>query len=209
MEKKYLYIVLWSFLFLLLVACGNEKSTDIKPTPYAQQTVEVTRIGQQVVTLPALNKPSSRPKLLVTNSPILVQGATKSIELNTAYFDGSAVIGRYYTLLNYGLYDEIPSLFSSTLLQKIGGKYLERNIKSVRVRSIYPYSLWQAETGLPIQNIPDDELRFIVGITMFHEGAGWNPGGTPQPDEQTRFISLVFESNEWKIDEINSSPWLE
>lgn len=209
MEKKYLYIGLCSFWLLVLVACGNEKSSEVKPTSCVQQTVEVTRIVQHVVTLPVPNESTSTPKPIVTNSPILVQGTTKSIYLKTAYFDGSAVLGRYYTLLDYGLYDEIPSLFSSTLFQKVGGQYLERNIKSVSIRSIYPYNLWQAETGMPIQNIPENELRFIVGITVFHEGAGWNPGGTPQPDDQTRFISLVFEDNEWKIDEINSSPWLE
>jgi hypothetical protein len=127
--------------------------------------------------------------------------------LNPDYFDGFIVLTQYYTLLDHGLYEEVLPLYSSSLLRSTGGKNFEFDIISVKVRFIQPYSYWLATTGQSPQSIPENEIRYIVGTVVLHKAPAWNVGGTPQPDNRTRYVSLFLEDCTWKLIEFLSSPW--
>jgi hypothetical protein len=134
------------------------------------------------------------------------QVLSPSIDLDPAYFDGIIVLTKYYTLLDHGLYEEVLPLYSSSLLKRTDGKNFEVDLKSVKLISIHPYPYWCAQSGWPLLPIPENQIRYIVGTIVFHKAAAWNVGGTPEPDNQTSFISLIFENDEWKIYDFNSSP---
>lgn len=191
----------------ILSACQGEIPPTVEPTSCVPQTVEVTRIVQSPTMLPEVKVGTATAEPTVTLPAITIQAGDSSFQMEPAYFDGFVVLSQYYTLLDHGFYEEIVSLYSSSLLKRSGGGNFESDLKSVKVRFIHPYNYWRAQQGLPPQSIPENEIRFIVGTTVFHKGAAWNMGGTPTPDDQTRFVSLVLENDEWKLDEFNSSPW--
>lgn len=204
---------------LVLTGCQGVVFPSIEETPFiplnvevtqlAPQTTEDTRVMQQFTTTQG-----SENKIVSTVSPttslsVTVLSDSLSFQMSPAYFDGFIVLTRYYTLLDHGFFEEVLPLYSSSLLKKSRGKNFESDLKSVEVIAIRPYNYWRAQQGLSPQPIPENEIRYIVGTIVFHKAPAWNKSGTPMPDEQTRFVSLVLEDGEWKLNEINSSPWFQ
>lgn len=181
----------------------------LEVTRLVPQTIEVTRIVQQPIIPTESESTTTSTESTVTPLSIAVQAGSFSVQMDPAYFDGFIVLMQYYTLLDHGLFEEVLPLYSSSLLKKSGGGNFESDLKSVEVRSIRPYNYWRAQQGLPPQPIPENEIRYIVGTIVFHKAPAWNQGETPTPDEQTRFVSLILEDGEWKLNEFNSSPWFQ
>jgi hypothetical protein len=204
---------------LVLTACQGAITPSSEETPCVPQTVEVTRLVPQTIEVTRIvQQPPITPEYeattgstepTVTPLSITVQAGSSSLQMDPAYFDGFIVLTRYYTLLDHGLFEEVLPLYSSSLLRKSGGGNFESDLKSVKVISIRPYDYWRAQQGLPPQPTPENEIRYIVGTIVFHKAPAWNEGGTPTPDEQTRFVSLILEDGEWKLNEFNSSPWFQ
>lgn len=217
MSKKQVIIAIWLIFIFTVTGCLDETSLKIEETPTIPQTLEVTRIVTQVIEVTRVVQQSTAlPETGVTTAaagptttplPFTVQAGDSNVLIDPVYFNGIIVLTQYYTLLDHGLFKEALPLYSSSLLKKSRGGNFENDLKSVKVRFIHPYNYWRAQQGMSPQSIPQDEIRYVVGTTVFHKGATWNEGGTPRPDEQTRFVSLVLENGDWKLNEFNSSPW--
>ena len=199
-------LIFYLLITVILVACNGNIVQTVEITRLVPQTVEVTRIIPQ----PAA---TSESVTLVTDLPsIKIQTDSISVPLDPSYFDGFIVLTQFYTLLDHGLYEEAVSLFSSSK-QNINGveadiAYYESSMESVKIRFIIPYDYWLAKQGIEPPPSRKNEIRFVVGKTVIYKGAAWNDNGTPVPHNETRFISLVLENGQWKIDEINSSPFV-
>lgn len=155
------------------------------------------------ITLPT---PTPEPKPTVPSLPLLIGNGTSSVLLDPAYFDGAVVITQYFTLEDHGFGEEYLALLSKGLYKKVQGTP-EPNIQSIKINTLEPYPITEYKNKWPPQTIPENELRFHVRYTVIYKGAAWNNGGTPTPYREQRFISLIKENGEWKIDKINSSPW--
>jgi hypothetical protein len=199
MNGRLILTVVGILIIFMLTACGGKIAPSTVATSSPPPAVELTRVVQ---------KPAAT-KTVALALPVTIQVDSSTVLLEPDYFDGVIVLTRYYTLLEHGLYKEVLPLYSSSLLKSYGGKNIEVDLKSVKLKGIQPYSYWLAKTGQSPQQIPENELRYIVYITWFHNAPAWNVGGTPQPDEQTRFISLIRENGEWKLYELQSSPWFQ
>ena len=222
MNKKQVLIAFWLLYVFTLAGCLNGPSLNIEKTPTLPQTVvvtrivtriiEVTRVVQQPTTIPESGVATAATGPTVTPLPVAVQAGDLSVLIDPAYFDGIIVLTQYYTLLKQGLYEESYPLLSSSQ-QKIYNfkdytSFYTSSLKALEIEGIQPYNYWRAQQGFSAWQIPPDELRYVIFMTAFHNGAAWNEGGTPMPDKVTGFQSLVFENNEWKIDEFNTSPWM-
>ena len=222
MNKKRVIIAFWLLFVFTLAGCLNGPSLNTEKTPTIPQTVEVTRIVTQIIEVTrVVQQPTTIPESgiatavtgpTVTPPPVTVQADGLSVLIDPAYFDGLIVLTQYYTLLNHGLYEESYPLLSSSQ-QKIYNfkdyaSFYTHDLKALEIEGIHPYNYWRAQQSFPALQIPPDELRYVIYLTVFHNGAAWNEGGTPMPDKVTGFQSLVFENNEWKIDEFNTSPWM-
>lgn len=190
---------------MIVVSCGSPSSPTLEmPAPQivevtriVPQTVEVTRIPVNPSATPtpstATPEPETAPRVEVNGVPI---------RLDPAYFDGMVVITQYYTYLDQGLNDQANALKSSSYLKLNNGANRPR---SITIRAIVPYNYNLALYGSPVEPVPENELRYIIGITEINKGKGWEP--TPYP--LTVFVSLVLEDGSWKVNETNSSPWFE
>ena len=191
----------------MLTSCQSKITSSAENIAFATLPTDFTPTVQQPV-LPGEAEGTSA--LVEATSPplsITVQKDLSSLELDLSYFDGIMVLTRYYTLLDQGLFEEVIPLYSESLYEKSGGKNFEANLRSVELISIRPYNYWLAQQGLPLQEIPQNELRYIVDTIVRHNAPAWNEEGTPVPDGQTRFVSLILENGAWKLHELNSSPW--
>ncbi|MCU0487595.1 MAG: hypothetical protein MUE67_01435 [Anaerolineales bacterium] len=197
MNGRFILTLVGVLIIFMPTGCGGKIAPSTIATSSPSQPVT------QIVQKPAATK-TVAPELSDT-----FQVDSSTVLLEPDYFDGVMVLTRYYTLLEHGLYKEVLPLYSSSLLKNYGGKNIEVDLKSVKLKGIQPYSYWLAQTGQSPQKIPENEIRFIVYITWFHNAPAWNLEGTPQPDEQTRFISLIRENGEWKLYELQSSPWFQ
>jgi hypothetical protein len=196
--RHFLTVVGILFVFTL-TSCGESIAPNAIASSNPLLTAEVIQTIQKPVTTETVS-----PAL-----PVTIEAGSTTVQLEPDYFDGVRVLTRYYTLLEHGLYNEVLSLYSSSLIKNYGGENIEVDLKTVKLKGIQPYSYWLAQTGQSPQQIPENELRYIVHITWFHNAPAWNLEGTPQPDEQTRFISLIRENGEWKLYELQSSPWFQ
>jgi len=225
MNNKFFLVVTGVLLAIVLAACQGEISSSVEEMLCVPQTLEVTRIVPQtievtrIVQLPAIPPESEAAPTAAETSesspPITVPVGSSSVQIDPEYFDGFIVLTQYYTLLDHGFFEEAVSLYSESK-KKINGEkediaYLESTLKAVKVKFIHPFDYQHAQQGLPLQPIPDNEIRYVVGTTQYLQGQEWNISGTPigtrVPETVTSFISLVLENGEWKINEINSSPW--
>ncbi len=196
--RYFLTVVGILFVFTLTSCRGNTALSTIA-TSSPLPTAEVI----QTVQKPATTETAS-PGL-----PVTIQAGSTTVLLEPDYFDGVIVLARYYTLLEHGLYKEVLPMYSSSLLKRNEGKNFEVDIKSIELRGIQPYNYWLAQQGQPLPPIPENEIRYVVYTTVFHKAPAWNVGGTPQPDRQTTFVSLILENGEWKLYELQSSPWFQ
>ncbi len=207
MNGKYFHMIRGLLFVLIMTACRGVTSSNIAETPCIPQTVEVTRIVQHSAIAPEFDTTTASKETVVPSTSLIVHAGASSIELNPAYFDGVIVLLQYYTFLDDGLYEEVLPLYSTLLFRKTGGKNFEADLKSVKLNFIRPYDYWCILSGWPLQPISENEIRYIVGTTVFHKAPAWNVRGTPQPDNRTSFVSLVLENDQWKLNELNSSPW--
>jgi hypothetical protein len=199
MNNRYILIAVVLLFTFALTSCRGVISPSLAETPCAPQTIEVTRIIPQPTTTEG-----AIPSLSVS-----ITAGSSSVQIDPAYFDGIVVLTRYYTLLEHGLYDEVLPMYSSSLSKRNGGKNFEVDIKSIKLSGIQPYNYWLAQQGQPLPPIPENEIRYVVYTTVIHKAPAWNVGGTPQPDRQTTFVSLILENGEWKLYELQSSPWFQ
>ena len=196
---------------LLLAACNM----------VANQSGEVTSLmTQSTDTALALAQPTghqesltltSTPNITDSSLPITIQTETVSVQIDPVYFDGIVVLVQYYMFLDQGLYEKAVSLYCVSK-QNINGieadvDYFKSSLESVEIRSIFPYDYWLAQQGMDPLPTPQHEIRFVVKTTVVFKGAAWNDHETPVPYDRSSFVSLIWEKNEWKIYEINSSPW--
>jgi hypothetical protein len=204
MQKK--KIIIYLLIIPILVACSSNAVQTVEVTRLVPQAMEVTRIIPQPIA-------TSGSGTLVTDSPsITIQTDSISVPLDPSYFDGLIVLTQFYTLLDHGLFEEAVSLFSLSK-QNINGveadiAYYESSTESVKIRFIIPYDYWLAKQGIEPPPSRKNEIRYVIGKTVIYKGAAWNDNGTPVPHNETRFISLVLENGQWKIDEMNSSPFV-
>jgi len=207
MNKNIFLVTTGIFFTLMLSTCQSKITSSIDNTVLAPLPADVTPTVEQPI-LPDGTEGTSalldaaRPTLSVT-----IHTDYSSVELDHSYFDGIMVLTRYYTLLDQGLFEEVIPLYSESLYEKSGGKNFEADLRSVELISIRPYNYWLAQQGRPPEAIPKNELRYIVDTIVLHNAPAWNDRGTPVPDGQTRFVSLILENSEWKLNELNSSPW--
>ena len=212
MNDRHFLIATGLLFALTLAACQGQISPGATETPCVPQTVEVTRLVQPPTVTSESGTATTTAEPTSPSLPVSVQAISSSVKIDAAYFDGIVVLTKYFTLLDHGLYEEVFPMYSSSFLkryEKYETKKIEINLKSVKVISIRPYNYWRVQQGLPPQPIPENEIRYIVGLTVVYDIASMNVGGTPTPYGQTRFASLVLENGEWKINEFNSSSWLE
>ncbi len=225
MNNKIFLIVTGVLLALVLAACQGDISSSVEETPCDPQTLEITRIVPQTIEVtrivqspaipPASEATPPSTEMSESSPSIIVPTGTSSVQMGPNYFDGLVVLAQYYTLLDHGFYEEAVSLYSASKQKTNGVKadiaYFESTLKAVKVKFIHPFDYWLAQQGLPLQPIPGNEIRYVVGTTVFLQGQDRNilgtPVGTRIPDNVTSFVSLVLENGEWKINEINSSPW--
>jgi len=209
MNNRHLLIATALLFALTLAACQGQPAPGTAESPCAHQTIEVTRLVQPptVTSEPgiATAEPTS-PSL-----PVSIQAISSSVQMDAAYFDGIVVLTKYFTLLGHGLYEESYQMLSASQQKRYDfegySSFYAESYNSLEVDVIKPYNYWLAQQGLPPQPIPENEIRYIIGMTAFHKGAAWNVGGTPTPYSSTGFVSLILENGEWKINEYNSAPW--
>lgn len=199
-------LVLYLLSTLILVGCSGNPVQTIEVTRLVPQTVEVTRIIPQPTTVSGLGT-------LATAEPsIKVPADSISVLMDSSYFDGFILLTQYYTLLDHGLYEESYQLLSTSQQKRYSFEeyksFYTHDMKALEIRGIEPYDYWLAKQGVSASQIPADKLRYVVFLTSYHNGAAWNNGGTPIPDNVTGFETLILENGEWKIDEFNTSPWL-
>jgi len=142
---------------------------------------------------------------------VTVQSGSFSFSLDPDYFDGLIILTEYYTLLDHGLYEESYQLLSSSQqklypLDTYVGFY-KHDLKSIQIKGILPYNYFLLRQGVPPMQDPPNELRYFTFTTAYHNGPAWNDEGTPIPHDTTGFETLILENNEWKIDQLNTSPW--
>lgn len=182
-----------SIVFFFVAFIFNGCSADNFPT------VEVTRIIPQTVIATQI----------VKETIVYTQGSNSSFEIDPAYYDGILTVAQFYTYLGHGHYAEAYQLFSEeakrphTLEEYMQGA--SQAFKKVEIQAIHPYAyelLLQDATPWPS---PANELRLVVHITAWGQGA--MSGSVPSGQPQTLFISLVKENGEWKIDKFRTAPW--
>lgn len=211
-------VILFAFVLTacqIAIAPRSEETLSVpqtvEVTRLVPQTIEDTRIVQQPIIKLETENTTASPESTVTSLSITVQTGSSSVQMDPAYFDGFIVLIQYYTLLDHGLYKESYQLLSSTQQKRYSFEdytsFYTHDLKALGINSIQPYNYWRVKQGLPSMQILPDELRYVIFMTAFHNGAAWNEGGTAIPDNITGFQSLVLENNEWKIDEFNTSPW--
>lgn len=193
-------LILCLLLMFVLTSCSSAIQT-VEVTRLVSQTVEVTDVILQSTVTPEVG--NSTPVVSV-----VIQTDDVSVPMDAVYFDGIIVLTQYYTFLNLEAYEDAVSLYSSSILERNGFEaeveHFEYDLEAVNIISILPLNYWLAQQGRSMPATPENEMHFIVETDVFHKGAAWNEGGTPKPDNQVRFITLVEENGEWKIDEINS-----
>lgn len=192
----------------MIASCNRLQLNIPEETPIDTRTIQSSLASHNTIVVPESIYTLETNEPTISTPSISVQSDSSDVKINPDYFDGIIVLTRYYTLLDHGFYEEVLSLYSSNLLKKSRGKNFEADLKSVVIRFIYPYDYWLAKEGWPPKDIPTGEIRFVVGTTVYHKAAAWNIGGTPEPDHQLRFVSLVMEGEEWRLFEFNSSPWI-
>ena len=85
------------------------------------------------------------------------------------------VLTRYYTLLDQGLFEEvIPIIRVTSLYEKSGGKNFEANFKVDSNSSQFDHIIIGWHNELPLQEIPQNELRYIVDTIVRHNAPAWN-----------------------------------
>jgi hypothetical protein len=191
----------------ILSSCQEDLPLTIEVASSVPQTIEVTRIVQQPI------QPLESKVTTATAEPapsVTTQVCDSSVQIEPAYFDGIVVLTQYYTLLSHGLYEESYQLLSSSQQKRYGFEdyksFYSHDLKALVIEGIQPYNHWRVYQGLPTLQIPPNKLRYVVFMTAYHNGAAWNQGGTPVPDDVTGFQTLVLENSEWKIDEFSTSP---
>lgn len=195
MRLKIDKFIIYFLLMLLLGSCSRET-----------RTAEVTHLVSQT-------NDENNLILQSTGTPvsIAIQTQSISIPITPDYFDGFVVLTSYYIFLDQGAYNEAVSLYSLSK-QNINGSeadidYFRSSLASIEIGFIQPYNYWLAQQGLDPTLTNEGEMRFVVGTIVVYKGESWNAGTTPVPYRRISFISLIMENGDWKIDEINSSPW--
>ncbi|MFZ6028792.1 MAG: hypothetical protein ACOYYS_13840 [Chloroflexota bacterium] len=217
--NKIFGFVVSSLLVVILFSCQNNAQSISVPAPLhtivvtriADQTFEVTRLVPPLAPEKDALIPTSTSTSTVVSPSLQIRTDDSLVEVPPTYFDGFIVLTQYYTLLDNELYEDAVSLYSSSILKKNGFdaevEHFQYDLSAVSIRFIYPFDYWLALQGEEASSKRDGKIRYVVGTTVFHKAAAWHTGGTPMPDEQTHFISLIMENNEWKIDQFNTSPW--
>lgn len=206
--KHFVTVLLFT---LTLAACQGQPAPGAAESPCIPQTVEVTRLVQPLTAIPQPGTATPTAEPTSPALPVSVQAISASVQMDAAYFDGFVVLTKYFTLLGHGLYEESYQILSASQQKRYDfegySSFYADSYNSLEVDDIKPYNYWLAQQGLPPQPIPENEIRYIIGMTAFHKGAAWNVGGTPTPYSSTGFVSLVLENGKWKINEHNSAPW--
>lgn len=200
-------LILCLLLMVVLTSCSSAIQT-VEVTRLVPKTIEVTSPIPQSTIAPESGDLIITPDVSVTPISITIQTDSFSVPMDPVYFDGFIVLTQYYTLLDQGAYEEAVSLYSSSILGRNGFEaeveHFEYDLEAVNISFILPLNYWLAQRGRPMPSTPENEMHFVVDTTVFHKGAAWNEGGTPKPDNQVLFITLIQENGEWKIDEMNS-----
>jgi hypothetical protein len=195
------------FLSLLLVcvfaACTGTIQT-VEVTRLVPQTVEVTKIVPQTV---IVTQPVQRTATIIPKTPIPVDIRTKP-DQSTAYYDGTIVLAKYYTLLDQKLYGQAYQLLSSSRpnaksLEEFVNGHEKVEIYTFELISVQPYYEWAKEQGS--KSSPDSETKKRFYIRVYAEGEGGMAGSVTN-GVHTFFATLVWENGEWKIYSINTSP---
>jgi hypothetical protein len=211
MSNKHFLATTGVLFALVLVACQGAASPSVNETPSISQTVDVTRFVQQPTIASESEATTTVTEPAGAPLPVTVQAGSSSFQLDPEYFKGLVILTEYYTLLDHGLYEESYQLLSSSQQQRYSfedyASFYEHDLKSIKIRGILPFNYYLIRQGLPARQIPPNELRYLIFTTALHNGAAWNEGGTPKPDDKTGFQALVLENNEWKVDQFNTSPW--
>ena len=208
-------------LAFVLTSCRGENPSNVDEKPNTPQTGEVTQpVTQTIEVTQPVQQPTFETESKITSTvvdpvvtplTVTVQSGSFSFSLDPDYFDGLIILTEYYTLLDHGFYEESYQLLSSSQQKRVSYEdyvvYHKADTKGIKIKGILPYNYFLIRQGLPARQIPPDELRYFVFVTIFHNGPAWNKGGTPIPDDKTGFQALVLEDNEWKIDQLNTSPW--
>ena len=99
-------------------------------------------------------------------------------KFNPNYFEGFIILTKYYTLLDHGIYEESSPLLSSSQQKRYSfedyKKFYNKTLNALEIGGIVPYNYWRVEQGLPAVEIPENELRYVIFMTAFHNGAAWN-----------------------------------
>lgn len=201
-------ITICLLLTLVLTACNSGAIQIVEVTRLVPQTIEVTRVIPQPTATQESGDLATTPEPSATSIPNISQVDFSFAQVYPAYFDGFVVLTQYYTLLNHRLYEESYQLLSSSQQKRYDFEgyvnFYTHDLKSIEIIRIQPYNYWCEQQGLSALPIPASELIYVVWMTAFHNGAAWNEGGTPTPDDVTGFETLVFENNEWKIDKFST-----
>ena len=196
MAKKLLIcslIIIWA-----TAACSSNKPV-ISSSTQEPKIVEVTRVViQTVVVQPTTISVSD------INQQTQIPGTPSLYNLD----QGAITIIQYYTLLDFGLYEEAYGLLSSSrphpksLQDFVDGARL--SFKAVNILSVIPYNEWAKQNGYSTYTESTTRKNYYVEITA--EGEGGMSGAVPNGQLQQLFLTLVEEDGKWKIYSFATNP---
>ncbi len=156
--------------------------------------------------------PTSTPTIeALTSSPI--PSVTNTIQPdtsrdNTGYYDGIIVITQYYTLFELGVFEEAYQLLSPTRphansLEEFVTNSELLKIKKTKIVTIRPY--YESISQLQTWTTPDPINRRMFYAQIYVEGES-GMAGSVENGIHTYFITVILESDAWKIYSVNTAP---
>ena len=186
---------LFSILLLIytLVACNSEPTQTIEVTRSIPQTVEVTRlVSQTEIATRIVNE-------IITatpDSPVVTEQPCQP-NADALLIDGGIVIVQYYTLLDYGLFEEAYQLLSSSAQSP-------RSLEDFVAGAEMAFETVQIVTVQFSSEDSDRQKQFYVEIVA--EGEGGMSGSVPNGIVQHLWLKVIQENGEWRIDSFNTAP---
>ena len=197
---------------MLLLSCsGISDAAPTRVTPPVDHTSRTIVTAQVFALNSTIQPPAPTNSPLPTRSqiPTVASHITKiSPVQKTPYGEPSSIIREYYSLLEYGSYEQAYNLLSPLMQHnKNFVDYLEgakSAFKTVQIKSIQPYSVWAKEQGYKNPETSSLDHRFVV--TLIAVGNSPMSGSVPSGQLQTLFISVLGVDGVWKINSINTAP---